>query len=355
MKKKLVLFKIIVKKLGKMKQKVLHLCNDMKKSIIKSSNIILSKMKSGQGLLFRAINSRKVLAFGLIVFMTTMVNAQTTYTTAASGAWNTASNWVSNSRPPTNLPSGDSIIIRHAMVYNVNQNVLGVMVVNSGASVIGTGQDLTIGSGAINRGKLINRGRVSVDNLEVKPGGGCTVTRVLPAIHNYSSIITAGDFQIGNNCGAGSFYNYIGGKATVGGQVHLDNYLYNEDTMLITGNLKNHGGYVEGGGFIRTPYLEIDNNSGRPGTFDYINICGPSGIAPTIDVNGTTYPNLIFMYANASSSNVVIDRDSTRICGTNQQGTALPVALISFEAYATNGSVIVLKWKTASELNNQGW
>lgn len=104
-----------------------------------------------------------------------VVVGQTTYTTISDGAWNALIRWDANGKPPNPISSGDSIIIKNNMLYDVSQVVQGVMFIESGASIIGAAKDLNIGGGAIDQGELINYGIVLVRDLKVKPDNGKSV------------------------------------------------------------------------------------------------------------------------------------------------------------------------------------
>lgn len=280
--------------------------------------------------------------------------SQTNYTTANNGTWNVAGTWDANGVPPNPLPNGDSIIIKHIINYNVSMEVLGVMLVQSGATIIGDGgSDLDIGKGGIAIGQLINYGNITVQNLEVKPDNGCTANNDFPSIHNYKVITTTNKLHIGNNCGAGAFYNYSEAVVSVANDIHLDNYLYNVSTMSAAVKLKNHGGTVEGCGTIETPLLDIDINTGRPGLFGCIDICN-AGADPTINIDGADYTNLNDAFTNGPAAEVTIDDDSTFICGFNQAGdvNSLPIELLYFRAKLQHNQTVDLSWSTLSETNN---
>lgn len=228
------------------------------------------------------------------------------------------------------------------------------MLLERGATLTGTGHDLNIGKNGIDMGELINHGTLTVRDLEVKPGNGCTSTIILPVIHNYANIITANDLHIGNNCGAGAFYNHSGGTVNVSNQIHLDNYLCNADTMYVATLIKNHGGTIDCCGYIETPYLDIDQNTGRPGTFLCTDICQSDGSDPVIDVANTIYADLPDAYNNAPSSDVSFHGDSTLVCSYNAHGMlmSLPIELILFSASVQGDGAVLLDWVTASETNN---
>ena len=285
-----------------------------------------------------------------IIFGTTCIG-QTTYKTIADGVWLSESSWDASGIPPSPLLASDSIIIRHDLT-DADQSIRGVLVIESGASFVST-SDLEVGENGINLGKLVNYGTISIRNLKVKPGNGCTPTDTLPVIHNFGQINTSNNLHIGHNNGAGAFYNHIRGTVTVNNQIHLDNYLYNEDTMYVLSDLRNHGGTIDGCGYIETPYLDIDENTSRPGTFRCINICTGDGSSVEINIDGSDYADLADAYNNASSEDIWIDTSNTFICSFNVLGEPLPIELLSFEAkYMSETYKVRLKWVTATEINN---
>jgi len=268
-----------------------------------------------------------IASFMFIQFMSISLG-QTTYATVADGSWSTAGIW-DNGVPPSPLPSSDSIIINHAVTYNVNQTLKGVMVVNANSSITGTGTtDLKIGKAAINFGELINYGSISVRNLEVKPKNQGVSTDQLPVLHNYGTISTSKDITIGNNNGAGIFNNYAAGTVSVGDNLTLNSFLNNVGTMTVVTKLINSGGTIDSCGSILTPTLEIHSNSGRPGTFECIQVCGPFGDPSTIFVDGTLYFDYDDANNNAPASEVSFNNPNTIFCSI----APLPVELVAFDA-----------------------
>lgn len=282
------------------------------------------------------------------------IEAQSNYETDQDGSWSSSSTWLSNNKPPDPLVAGDSIFVKHDITYDVNQKILGVMVVEAGASITSTNKDLDIGKGGTDAGELINYGTVDIRDLEVKPDNGCTATIVLPTINNYGTITLSNKLHIGNNCGAGSFYNYAGGTVTVDNEIHLDNYMFNADTMYVLNKLKNHGGIIDGCGYIETPELDIDQNTSRPGEFNCINICTSDGSDPIIDIDGDDYDDLQDAVDNASSAEFVADPDSTLICDYNYVGNFmfLPIELIAFDAFLLDNGSVEITWQTLTESDN---
>ena len=272
-----------------------------------------------------------------------------THATVADGNWSDAATWESGIVPPNPSPIGTCIQIKHDVVYNVNQIVRGEMLIMLNASLVGGGNDLKIGRGVIDEGDLTNYGTLTVRDLVVKPKNGCTPNLGKPWINNYGIITTTDDLNVGNNCGAGSFFNYSGGKVHVTDVLHLDNYLCNSDSIFIGNKLKIHGGNVDCCGYIETSLLDIDVNGGRPSTLNCQHYCQPDGITPpTINISATVYADLNDAILNSSSSDVSIDPDSTTVCDP----ILLPIELLFFNATVLNDQTVQLSWETASEWNN---
>ena len=300
------------------------------------------------------MKNRKFPAFLFFQFLVCQaLFSQTTYTSIMEGDWNTASTWDVNGIPPSPLPSTDSVIIKHDVTLVADQDILGVMFIEATGAITESGNEkLNIGKGSVDQGELINYGFIIINNLKIKPDNTCTASTGLPKAHNYN-IIIVDDLEIGEDCAAGALINYLGGKITVADELHVDNYLENQDSIFVGVKIKNHGGTIDGCGYMESPLLEIDDNSGRPGTFKCIDICQNDASDPTIEVAGTTYSDLIDAFSNAPPTEASFDDDSTFVCGFNQLGiiNVLPITLVYFKAITKN-EIVYLNWETASELNN---
>ena len=304
--------------------------------------------------IFMRIKKNTVLLLFIIAFVCNNANCQSvctpsTHATIADGNWSDASTWESGIIPPTPSPGSTCIQIKHNVVLDVNQVVRGDMTILLNASLVGAGNDLKVGRGVIDKGELTNYGTLTVRKLVVKPKNGCIPSLGKPWIHNYGVITTMDDLNIGNNCGAGSFFNYLGGKVYVTDILHLDNYLCNSDSIFIGNKFKIHGGNVDCCGYIETSLLDIDPNGARPSTLNCQHFCQQDGITPTtINIAGTVYADLNDAILNSSSADVSIDADSTTVCDP----TILPIELLRFEANVLNDKSVQLGWETANELNN---
>lgn len=110
----------------------------------------------------------------------------------------------------------------------------------------------------------------------------------------------------------------------------------------------------QGGNLLTFPDMELDSNGDF---YVMINGTGFSGVHMSTD-NGSTWLN----YGNPGGTltSLAIDSSGYIYAGTNQNGIyrtagrTVPVELISFEGELI-GSSALLKWQTASELNNMGF
>ena len=293
--------------------------------------------------------SMQHLVFYLLSFLISQCClGQTTYVTIADGDWDNTPSW-SPSEPPNTLAVGDSIIVSHTMYLNADQIVLGTMMVTDSAVINGSNKNkITVGKGSVSDGELINYGTISINKLIVKPDNGCVPSNDLPAAYNYGVIDLFDDLNVGNNCGRGAFFNYNGGKVYVGDQIHLDNYLCNQDSMFVVNVVLVHGGTIDCCGYIETPEIDIDANGSRASALECIDICDQSATSPLINIGGTNFIDLNDAYNNAPTTETTIDDDSTLICGLNQLGVnvALPLEIIDFKLNAINNHQVELLWKT---------
>lgn len=316
----------------------------------KTKNTYITKLS-----VMKAIVKQLLTAIALILFASPLL-AQTVYTTTTDGDWNTSSTWTGSNKPSNPLAASDTIKIQHKVDLDIDAEILGVLIVEAGDTIHSSNSSkLQIGKGGTSSGILYNYGHIEVLKIEVKPDNGCSESATgLPNAFNYGSMVLT-DLHVGNNCGRGAFFNMVGGSVTVSDEVHLDNRLYNKDTMIVQTKVKNHGGYIGNCGYIITPYIDADPNTGRPATFDCIDFCEVSGGStdPDIDVGSSSYTDLASAYAGASSSDAVFDQDSTLFCGYNESGTAvtLPVRLLYFNAELKN-STINVNWATSYESNS---
>ena len=87
------------------------------------------------------------------------VNA-TIYQTITNGNWKSSSTW-SPSKPTFPWGSTDTVLINHAVNLNTSITTYGVIIISSGASLIGTSKSITIGDGST----FTNSGTVSVKSF----------------------------------------------------------------------------------------------------------------------------------------------------------------------------------------------
>ena len=245
--------------------------------------------------------------------------AQTNYTTISDGSWSSSSTWDANGIPPDPLPAADSIFIQNDVTVTSSIEILGVITIEASHTLTATNQ-FDVGRGSVNEGEMINYGTVVASTLEVEPDNGCSSSDALPLIHNYGSMSVSNDLDIGKGCGGGSFINALGAKLTVDGELHIDGYLCNQDTIYVNNSVVNHGGTIDCCGYIETSSVEAKPNSGRPGTFGCTDICSSGGSEPSLQVDGSSYTDFNDAYFNSSTADAVFDNDSTHFCGQDQAG-----------------------------------
>lgn len=290
----------------------------------------------------------RIHTFIFLMLLSIMGISQTTYYTISDGDWDNTPSWIPT-EPPNTLPVGDSIIVNHTMYLNSDQIVLGTMIITDSAVINGSNKNkITIGKGSISDGEFFNYGMLSINKLIVKPDNGCVPSNDLPVAHNYGTIDLFDDLNVGNNCGRGAFFNYSGGKVYVGDQIHLDNYLCNQDSMFVTNVVLVHGGTIDCCGYIETPEIDIDANGSRASALECIDFCDQSATSPIINIGGTNFINLNDAYNNAPTTETTIDDDSTLICGLNQLGldVALPLEITDFQVNLISNNNVELIWKT---------
>lgn len=295
-----------------------------------------------------------IFALQILLILSNTIYAQTNYTTIAAGNWSNASSWDINGVPPSPLPIGDSIFVIHAIDLDQDQPVLGVMTVESMGSLSSANKSLKIGKGGY-VGRLYNYGDISIKKLEAKPNPGGGPSILDPAIHNYGTITASGGMSVGRDLTTGgALYNYTGGKIVLGGDLHLDGYFCNADTMTISTpkKLKLHGGIVDCCGTILVDRVEFEAKEGREGTLKCANICSESGIEPTFVIKdpAASYSTFASFLAaeGLSGTSHIIDNDSTTICSLS----GLPIELLSFTAEVFNEEEVNVIWETGVEENN---
>lgn len=267
---------------------------------------------------------------------------------------------------------GNTLFINHAMTFNKEIKVEGVIVINASGSLTNLGKNLKVGNNK-NRGVIINYGTLTAKKIDIK-GDKDNPIDEMPVVYNYDSILT-GKLHIGDNP-AGELVNYYTGhivvSSTLGdkkGELHVDNKVTNCGIITAETKVKLHGGEITCGGSSYTPLVEFDDEDSRKGTVTNQNFCtGPSGISPKFKTKdgGTEYNSVTDMITNdatsfgvgtASGKDFEIDSSSIFICGTSLTGTTptpnnnpLPVTLTSFKAHYVGNHVLVT-WQVASELN----
>lgn len=279
---------------------------------------------------------------GALVYASTLA---TVYTTSSAGDWSTCTNWIGGTCPPDPLAATDTIIVAHAMVYDVEQDVAGYMLVQASGSITGD-ENLKIDGGTLD-----NYGSIDLDTkkLDIKAGG---------VVSNYATIVTDKvDVDVGAllvNRGSltieddlhidGVFANY---DYTYAFDVHCDGDFCNNDTLEIDPGEKfdAHGCDINwndtdtcGDGWILTCEIKMHDNVGTEPYMSRTDFCCPNGDPASI-TTGDGY----------------VDEALVSMCGV-----VLPVELLYMNAelqYNGRGirNTVILRWETASELNNWGF
>jgi hypothetical protein len=305
---------------------------------------------------------KKVTFFALFLLAVAFQSKAATKTSVTNGDWSNPTTW-----SPAGVPAmGDDIII-NSIVSNFPTTSFGksskgsavftLITVNPGQSLTGTAATLTM-----NYGKIINNGTISVGEI---------ILNNASEIVNTGSITTVGDLTLNQdtkltstgtmlikgsintaknseiflsnptstltvigdlNLNDATLTNGIGSVLTVGGNyaANMKSVYNNNGTTLFKGNFMNNGVYTGSGGGTSIIRGISTNNGTIGGTQDFCDSSAYSGGSGNIVDFGTqpTSPNV-----------------------THCAIAPLPVVLISFNAIPTSNGV-VLKWATASELNN---
>ena len=267
----------------------------------------------------------KYFYFVVIYLINLHSYSQTVYQTFTNGPWSSSSTWLGNNQPPSTLPFGDTIYVNHIIDFNNDVINEGVIIIDSNAFLDGSSSLNNIE--VIDKGELINYGQVYVGRMTIETNSCLAANIYLPRANNYGLLTTEHDLTVGSNSGCGSLFNFPGGKVYVGvdgtGDLHLDYYLCNQDSIYIATRLYNHGGIVECCGYIETPLVDVKQFGGRPGTFNCIGICTDTIATapdPTLEIDNSTYSSLNDAYVNAPSSQIQIDNDSVFFCGLDPNG-----------------------------------
>jgi len=218
--------------------------------------------------------------------------SQTTYTTIANGVYDggtCAANWDTNGCPPNPINATDVVIVNHAITFNSDLDINGILTINTGATFSGS-NDIDIGVG----GTLVNDGTLDTDK----------------------------DLHVG-----GSFFN--NGITNIK-KLYSAGYICNTGSITIEAGQEfhNNGGVVECGGVINVCKVDSDGVGASISDQDFCCNEGGSDGPTTWDVGST------------------VNYDEIYFCGT-----WLPIELSSFNLKNGEKSIL-LNWETKSELNN---
>ncbi|MFY0643525.1 MAG: T9SS type A sorting domain-containing protein [Bacteroidia bacterium] len=246
-----------------------------------------------------------ILLFTLVHF----TSFATTYTSSGSESWSAAGFPKPVGATDTiHIQSGDAITLNGAVDIN------GVVILDAGCQISGTGEIKILPTG-----EFTNNGQINMSN----------------------------EFHVD-----GSFFNYSYAYVE---SYHSDGYTYNSGLIKLEPNeeYKHHGGELEGCGTILADYLNIGANvgvslNGRSTALTTCqNFCNVAETdTPTFNGNTT----LSEFLNNTDTSNSIIDSTIT-ICAPS----VLPVTLIEFNLGLNQNNQVELAWTTASEENNEGF
>lgn len=251
-------------------------------------------LKSGKNIsqyVFKGLISI-IVAFSLIFVSLTAIQAAT-FTSVASGAWTTNTNW-----SPVGVPGvNDIVIINHAITRATGTytswNGTSSITINNGGSLSVTGNLTFAGSGSkiiVNTGgalsasgtfTLNNQSSVTMNGGQLNTGsmvvGGGSYTSSSGAITNASSLNVT-------NSGSTSFTN--GGTFNVNGAVTVGGTITNNGTMNVAGDYTFGGG----GSSVTNQYgnLNIVGSVSLPSSAKFRSY---PGSVTVVDTNVTTSAN----------------------------------------------------------------
>lgn len=161
------------------------------------------------------LNKLIMAVLGVIITFTGM--AQTTYTTQASGNWNSPSTWVGGNIPSSSIGSGKVVMIRHAVTFNLNSDlsVSGTLDI-SGDSLkfpssyskdikINTGGLLTVNNGVFyqntngNSDMIVDRGRIVFSNSKIYVSNAFMASKGAGRSIRNSIVYLGGKYELNGN------------------------------------------------------------------------------------------------------------------------------------------------------------
>ncbi len=322
---------------------------------------------------------------GLIIatcflFLSVSLNAQTTHNFATAGDWSESGKWTGDGYPGVVVDVNEKVFINEPcnLDVNVQANDLIRLAGSLATFTVPSGRQLLINLGAVQNqvnvagsaitieGNLIigQTGSADADFINNGGSGGTTVT-------SNGSVTFAANGVFTNN---GQFTSAL----TVDGNFNLSGgTLTNNGTIKGTGTIANMGtvaGRIAPGNSVGTlnvdgditPTGNIDIEVDNSTTYDVLNNSGTSNLNLTnatvnFDFTGGTYSvgNQFTVFTNFTSytgTPAITSNSHTVVYNGNGvfEISVLPVELVDFSA-RKNDNAINLHWRTASELNNEGF
>lgn len=310
------------------------------------------------------------------------------YTSIASGAWTTASNWNNTSgwgsaTPPLTYSTG-TINVNHNMTISSAANFGGTGFNVASGVTLTSNANFTFSNGTSNVNGTINvNGNFSVTNGTVNINGTVTATGNL-ALSGGATVNVYGTLYIsGNATIIANLRIFPGGKVVVEGNVTVQNSNYLTigtssapppySDMVIYGNLiQQSSGDVTINRNGRLAVFGSVTDSGGGGTFMQINNGGQvyihgnityTGGGSFVQNNNSTNPYGLYVNGTASSTGgggsitSNIGNQSTMF-NTNpsfaswvasQPNSPLPVTLVYFRLRKTENGRVVAEWATSAE------
>lgn len=362
-------------------------------------NPIFSQNKLNQSVniqrVFKIVTNSLCLFF-LLVFNHS-VCLSSTYRSIANGNWSNSSTWQGGSIPPSTLPAGDSVFVRHSVTYNLSNNmemngVLWIEPVSgfNGSLTIINGRNVEIGAS----GKFIVRNGTFLQRRFTSGNDG----------QPYSGNNPGATSQSGNFTNKGGYINILNSYVEVaqnwnsengGVRIIRNGCLFTGQNYSLTGSASKDTldavtvsvGWHGSGNFevsdaslyFNMTRIQIAGTSGHfklnsgnvNGDIDYIalknqvgSFIGSGNIEVSSSVNNSPSLNLD-AYCATSSSNLIhnskFSGNRSYNCGLNYfpgscNGTPLAplnIKLVNFKAIRNANDHISLDWSTLNETNNR--
>lgn len=184
----------------------------------------------------------KSFFFAVLLLFFSVSSMATIYQTISNGNWSKSSIW-SPSKPNPTWGFTDTVVINHQVDMNLNLNMFGVLIINSGKSLGDTKKNFTLADGA----ELINYGTLTSNNFTADWG--------INTITNYGTIDAGNNMNLYEgyfyNSGIininkdfinqydASFVNYSSGSITVGDDFKNREDFINQGTLNVNDDFTN--------------------------------------------------------------------------------------------------------------------